>query len=50
LLRDEGLLDVGADAFFTMTGAACNLLEQATMGLLDLATSPMISARGRKPA
>jgi len=76
LLRDRGLLDVGADAFFPMTGPACNLLEQATVaqirdrltaaglatdeevdqhlhnigaGLLDLATSPMISAWGRKP-
>jgi hypothetical protein len=77
LLRDRGLLDVGADAFFPMTGPACNLLEQATVaqirdcliaadlatneevdqhlhnttaGLLDLATSPMVSAWGRKPA
>jgi hypothetical protein len=77
LLRDGGLLDVGADAFFPMTGPACDLLEQATVaqvrdrliaaglatneeveqhlhnaaaGLLDLATSPMVSAWGRKPA
>ncbi|SCL35216.1 Methyltransferase domain-containing protein [Micromonospora rhizosphaerae] len=77
LLRGAGLVDVEADAFFPMTGAACTLLEQATVtqirdrlvaaglatneevdrhldnvaaGLLDLATSPMISAWGRKPA
>jgi hypothetical protein len=77
LLRDAGLVDVEADAFFPITGAACALLEQATVtqildrlitaglatdeevdqhldnvaaGLLDLATSPMISAWGRKPA
>jgi hypothetical protein len=77
LLRDAGLVDVEADAFFPMTGAACALLERATVaqirdrlvaanlattpevdqhlhnvasGLLDLATSPMISAWGRKPA
>jgi SAM-dependent methyltransferase len=77
LLRGAGLVDVEADAFFPMTGSACDLLEQATMaqirerlvaaglatneevdqhldnvaaGLLDLATSPMISAWGRKPA
>jgi SAM-dependent methyltransferase len=77
LLRDAGLVDVEADAFFPITGAACARLEQATVtqvrdrlisgglatdeevdqhfdnvaaGLLDLATSPMISAWGRKPA
>ncbi|MFU8874311.1 methyltransferase domain-containing protein [Micromonospora sp. SL4-19] len=77
LLRDAGLADVEADAFFPMSGAACALLEQATVrqirdrlitaglstddevdqhlhniatGLLDLATSPMISAWGRRPA
>jgi SAM-dependent methyltransferase len=76
LLRGAGLMDVAADAFFPMTGAACSLLEQATVeqirdrlvaahlatdedvdqhlanvaaGLLDLATSPMISAWGRRP-
>ena len=76
-LRDAGLVDVEADAFFPITGGACALLEQATVtqihdrlitaglatdeevdqhlnnvaaGLLDLATSPMISAWGRKPA
>ncbi|MFG3691706.1 hypothetical protein [Micromonospora sp. NPDC047740] len=76
LLRDAGLVGVEADAYFPMTGAACTLLEQATVaqirdrlvaaglatneevdrhldnvaaGLLDLATSPMISAWGRKP-
>lgn len=75
LLRDAGLVDVEADAFFPMTGPACNLLEQATVaqirarlvgaglatdddidqhlanvaaGILDLATSPMISAWGRR--
>jgi SAM-dependent methyltransferase len=77
LLRGAGLLDVEADAFFPLTGAACTMLEKATVeqirdrlvgsglatdeevdrhlhdvaaGLLDLATSPMISAWGRKPA
>ncbi|MFU8876018.1 hypothetical protein [Micromonospora sp. SL4-19] len=77
MLRDAGLADVEADAFFPMTGVACALLEQATMrqirdrlisaglatvddvdqhrhniatGLLDLVTSPMISAWGRRPA
>ncbi|MBM0226678.1 hypothetical protein JNW87_15250, partial [Micromonospora sp. ATA51] len=28
LLRGAGLIDVEADAFFPMTGAACTLLEQ----------------------
>ncbi|SBT43849.1 methyltransferase [Micromonospora narathiwatensis] len=77
LLRDAGLTEVEADAFFPITGPACALLEQATVrqirdrlvsaglatdeeidqhldniaaGLLDLATSPMISAWGRRPA
>jgi hypothetical protein len=76
LLRGAGLTDVAADAFFPMTGVACNLLEQATVaqirdrlvaahlatdeevdqhlanaaaGVLDLATSPMISTWGQKP-
>lgn len=76
LLRNAGLTDVEADAFFPMTGPACTLLEQATVaqirdrlvaagmstdaeidrhlanvatGRLDLATSPMVSAWGRKP-
>jgi ubiquinone/menaquinone biosynthesis C-methylase UbiE len=75
-LRAAGLLQVGADAYFPVTGAACNELERATTeqirdqltsaglasdaeiaehlsnvvaGELDLATSPMISAWGRKP-
>jgi hypothetical protein len=77
LLRGAGLADVEADAYFPVTGAACAVLEQATVrqirdrltraglatdeeidehlgnvaaGRLDLATSPMISAWGRKPA
>ncbi|MEU2613495.1 methyltransferase domain-containing protein [Micromonospora sp. NPDC007271] len=77
LLREAGLVDVEADAFFPVGGPACALLEQATVrqirdrliaaglatdeeidqhlnniatGLLDLATSPMISAWGRRPA
>ncbi|NJC72317.1 methyltransferase domain-containing protein [Planosporangium thailandense] len=76
LLRDGGLADVGADAYFPIAGDACALLEKATVaqirarlvaaglatddeidqhlanveaGLLDLATSPMISAWGRRP-
>jgi SAM-dependent methyltransferase len=76
LLRQAGLADVRADAFFPMTGPACDQLELATVaqirqrlvaagvasdaeidqhvanvstGGLDLATSPMISAWGRKP-
>jgi len=75
LLREAGLVDVEADAFFPMTGPVCNLLEQATVaqirdrlvgaglatdedvnqhlanvaaGILDLATSPLISAWGRR--
>ncbi len=75
LLREAGLTDVEADAFFPMTSPACNLLETATInqvregliaqghataeeidrhlaniaaGHLDLATSPMVSAWGRR--
>jgi SAM-dependent methyltransferase len=76
LLRDAGLTDVAADAFFPITSPACDLLETATVkqvreglvaqglasaeeidrhlaniatGRLDLATSPMVSAWGRRP-
>jgi len=76
VLRDAGLADVAADAYFPITGPACDRLEQATVeqirgrlvaahlatddeidrhlanvaaGVLDLATSPMISAWGQKP-
>jgi SAM-dependent methyltransferase len=75
-LRENGLVDVAADAFFPVTGPACTLLERATVeqtrgrlvadglatdeeidrhlaniaaGGLDFATSPMISAWGRRP-
>ncbi len=75
LLREAGLSDVEADAFFPITSPACSLLETATVnqvregliangyatteeidlhlaniatGQLDLATSPMISAWGRR--
>jgi SAM-dependent methyltransferase len=75
-LRELGLVDVGADAHFPITGPACNELERASVeqirarltgggiatseeidehlanvaaGVLDLATSPMITAWGRKP-
>jgi ubiquinone/menaquinone biosynthesis C-methylase UbiE len=75
-LRDLGLTDVTADAYFPITGTACRELEQATVeqvrdqlvaaglataaeidqhltnvagGGLDLATSPMITACGRRP-
>lgn len=76
LLRDAGLTDVAADAFFPITAPACAVLERATVEqvrerlvshgiatdeeidrhlrniaagrLPDLATSPMISAWGRK--
>jgi len=76
-LRAAGLVDVAADAYFPITGAACTELELATVeqirgrlvaseiatppqidehlanvasgGLLDLATSPMITAWGRSP-
>lgn len=76
-LRDGGLVDVNADAYFPVTSPACAVLERATIeqtraglvasrlatddeierhlaniagGVLDLATSPMISAWGRTPA
>ena len=77
LLRDHGLVDVAADAYFPITAPACATLERATVEqirdrlisagiataaeidqhldniatgrLPDLATSPMISAWGRKP-
>jgi SAM-dependent methyltransferase len=76
LLREAGLTGVASDAYFPMSGPACNRLEQATVeqirdrliaaglataeeidehlaavtaGRLDLATSPMVSAWGRKP-
>lgn len=76
-LRELGLTDVGADARFPITAAACTVLERATVAQIrdqlvrhgiasaadvdqhlanldagripDLATSPMISAWGRKP-
>lgn len=75
LLREAGLRDVTADAYFPITSPACAALEAATVrqvrdsllgaglatpedidrhlasiasGRLDLATSPMISAWGRK--
>jgi protein-L-isoaspartate O-methyltransferase len=74
-LREAGLVDVGADAYFPITGPACAALERATTeqirdrlvtaglatdqeidehlanvaaGRLDLATSPMITAWGRR--
>ncbi|MCB5908806.1 methyltransferase domain-containing protein [Streptomyces pinistramenti] len=77
LLREAGLSDVQADAYFPITSPACAVLEEATVhqvrdklvtaglatdeeidrhlaniaaGVLDLATSPMISAWGRHPA
>ncbi|GAA4324371.1 hypothetical protein GCM10023086_50750 [Streptomyces venetus] len=77
LLREAGLADVEADAYFPVTSPACDVLEAATVrqvrdrlvaerlatdeeierhlaniaaGRLDLATSPMISAWGRRPA
>ncbi|MFD3456942.1 methyltransferase domain-containing protein [Streptomyces sp. NPDC058691] len=76
VLREAGLEDVRADAYFPITSPACTVLEAATVrqirgrlvaaglatdeeidrhlahvatGSLDLATSPMISAWGRKP-
>jgi SAM-dependent methyltransferase len=77
LLREHGLVDVAADAYFPITGPACAALERATVEqirdrligagiataaevdqhldniaagrLPDLATSPMVSAWGRKP-
>jgi SAM-dependent methyltransferase len=77
LLRDAGLANVEADAYFPITAPACTALEQATVaqvrgrlvagglatdaeiddhltnvgaGQLDLATSPMVSAWGRRAA
>lgn len=76
-LREAGLVEVAADAFFPITGPACAVLERATVlqirdrlldaglatadeigahlaavdaGRLDLATSPLVSAWGRRPA
>ncbi|GAA1928458.1 class I SAM-dependent methyltransferase [Streptantibioticus ferralitis] len=75
LLREAGLSDVTADAYFPITSASCDVLEAVTIrhvrdrlvaaglatdeeidlhlanvtsGRLDLATSPMISAWGRR--
>jgi hypothetical protein len=75
LLRESGLVDVQADAYFPITSPACAALEHATVaqvrgrlvasglatddeidehlanvvtGRLDLATSPMVSAWGRR--
>lgn len=75
-LRETGLVDVAADAYFPLTGPACDALERASVehvrsqlidqglvtaaeidrhlaavarGGLDLATSPMVSAWGRRP-
>jgi hypothetical protein len=41
LLRDAGLLDVEADAFFPITGTACDLLEQATTAQIR---GPLVAA------
>ncbi|MGW6530281.1 methyltransferase domain-containing protein [Streptomyces venezuelae] len=76
LLRESGLTDVTADAYFPITSPACDVLEAATVrhiraqlvsaglatdeeidrhldnvtsGRLDLATAPLVSARGRRP-
>ena len=77
LLREHGLVDVAADAYFPIAAPACTTLERATVEQIrgrligagiatsaeidqhldniatgrvpDLATSPMISAWGRKP-
>jgi SAM-dependent methyltransferase len=77
LLREAGLADVGADAYFPITGPACTTLEVATVEQIrdrlidggvataaeidehladlaagripDLATSPMVTAWGRRP-
>ncbi|MFI7340749.1 methyltransferase domain-containing protein [Streptomyces sp. NPDC050085] len=76
LLREAGLRQVEADAYFPLTSPACTALEAATVeqvraslveaglatnedidrhlanvaeGTMDLATSPLISAWGRKP-
>jgi len=75
-LREIGLVDVAADAYFPIAGPACTELERASVehigdqlvdhglataaeidqhlaavasGALDLATSPMITAWGRRP-
>jgi protein-L-isoaspartate O-methyltransferase len=75
-LREAGLVDVAADAWFPITGPACVELERATVeqiggrlvaaglasaaeieqhlanlaaGALDVATSPMVAAWGRRP-
>lgn len=75
-LREAGLIEVTADAYFPVSGPACSDLERATTeqvreqlttagiateaqidehldnvasGQLDLATSPLITAWGRKP-
>jgi hypothetical protein len=75
-LRELGLTEVSADAYFPITGPACTALERATVeqlrdrliaggiatateidrhlaavgdDLLDLATSPLITAWGRRP-
>jgi len=75
-LRELGLVDVSADAFFPITGPGCAELERATVEQvrdrlvaggrvtaaeidehlaavagrgLDLATSPLVTARGRRP-
>jgi SAM-dependent methyltransferase len=74
-LRETGLVDVAADAYFPVTGPACDELERASVehirdpllehglataaeidqhlaavarGELDLATSPMVTAWGRR--
>lgn len=74
-LREAGLVEVSAEAWFPITGPACVELERATVeqiaarlvdaglatgaeieqhlanvdaGLLDVATSPMVTAQGRR--
>lgn len=76
LLREAGLADVEADAYFPIASPACTALEAATVrqirtrlvaaglatneeidhhlaniatGRMDLATSPLVSAWGRRP-
>jgi SAM-dependent methyltransferase len=76
-LREAGLSEVGADAYFPIAGPACRELEEATIeqirgrltaaglatdeeieqhlanlstGRIDAATSPMVTAWGRRPA
>jgi hypothetical protein len=77
LLRQHGLVDVVADAYFPITAPACSALERATIEQIrdrlidagaataaeidqhldniaagrvpDLATSPLVTVRGRKP-